>query len=236
MRALFLQHDPGSRPGLVGRALEQHGFDIDLLSMSDRIDDGTWQGRFPAAGEHDLLVPLGAIWSLYDRAQVGTWIDGELDLLRAADARGVPVLGICFGGQALAAAHGGRVHPACTPEIGWTSIATDDPHLVPPGPWMQWHSDGFTVPPDAQELARNELGPQAFRLRRNLGVQFHPEVDADNIAWWIELGGDLAVEAMADAGTTAEVILDHARANATRAEADVERLVTRFLADVAGLG
>jgi hypothetical protein len=37
--------------------------------------------------------PLGAIWSLYDRAQVGTWIDRELDLLRRADEHGVPVLG-----------------------------------------------------------------------------------------------------------------------------------------------
>ena len=235
MRALFLQHDPGSRPGLVGRALEGQGFDIDLLSMSDRIDDGAWRGRFPAAGDHDLLVPLGAIWSLHDRAQVGTWIDDELELLRAADARGVPVLGICFGGQALAAAHGGSVQPAPTPEIGWTTVVTDDPQLVPPGPWMQWHSDGFTIPSGAQELARNEVGPQAFRLRRNLGVQFHPEVDADNIAWWLELGGDISTATLAGAGTTAEAILDDARANATRAEADVERLVTRFLADVAGL-
>ncbi len=234
MRALFLQHDPGSRPGLVGRALEQHGYEVELLAMSERVEDGTWRGAFPAAGDHDLLVPLGAIWSLNDRNQVGTWIDRELDLLREADARGIPVLGICFGGQALAAAHGGRVQPAPRPEIGWTTIESDDVDLVPPGPWMQWHNDGFVVPPDATEIARNEIGPQAFRLRRNLGVQFHPEVDPDNIAWWIELGGEVSTAALAEAGTTAQAVLDDARRHLERAEADVNRLVTRFLGDVTG--
>ena len=36
----------------------------------------------------------------------------SLDWLRQADAAGVPVLGICFGAQALSAALGGRVEPA----------------------------------------------------------------------------------------------------------------------------
>jgi GMP synthase-like glutamine amidotransferase len=233
MRALFLQHDPGSQPGLVGRALEDHGFEVDLLAMADEVSDGTWRGTFPAAGDHDLLVPLGAIWSLYDRSQVGTWIDRELDLLRDADAKGVPVLGICFGGQALAAAHGGRVEPARRPEIGWTTIETDEPDLVPAGPWMQWHTDRFVVPPGGSEVARNALGTQAFRLRRNLGLQFHPEVDEMGIARWLDLGGEMAVDAMLAAGTSPDQVLDDARVNRVRSQDDVHRLVAGFLQDVA---
>jgi GMP synthase-like glutamine amidotransferase len=233
MRALFLQHDPGSRPGLVGEALEGHGVELDLLPMAEGVTDGTWHGSFPAAGEYELIVPLGAIWSLYDRSQVGTWIDRELQLLRDADQQGVPVLGICFGAQALAAAHGGRVEPAARTEIGWTTIDTDDPELVPPGPWMQWHSDGFVVPPGGREVARNPLGPQAFRLRRNLGVQFHPEVDEAGVAWWLELGGEMATAAITGSGRTPDEVLADARAQRDRAVTDVRRMVTRFLEDVA---
>ena len=236
MRALFIQHDPGSRPGHVGDALTRCGYDIDLLEMSDTIHDGRWNGAYPDPRDYELVVPLGAIWSLYDRSAVGTWIDRELDLLRRADANAVPVLGICFGGQALAAAHGGRVTASDRPELGWTTVDSDDPELVPPGPWMQWHTDRFTVPAEGLELARNEVGPQAFRLRRNLAVQFHPEVDEDNVAQWFAMAGDEAHEFAHAAGLTVERILADTRSNQQRAAADVDRLVNRFLTEVAGLG
>ncbi len=235
MRALFLQHDPGSHPGLVGAAMARRGIQVELLEMSGTIADGTWTGRFPAATDYDLLVPLGAIWSLNDRTQVGTWIDEELALLREADRAGVPVLGICFGGQALAAAHGGTVEPASSPELGWRPIETDVPDLIAPGPWMQWHSDRFLTPPDAVELARNDRGTQAFRLRRNLAVQFHPEVDEAGITRWLDLGGELADAALEEAGTDAGTVLADARTQRERAVADVERLVDGFLRSVAGL-
>lgn len=235
MRALFLQHDPGSHPGFVGDHLAARGFEVELLPMSQDLADGTWTGAFPDPLDHDLIVPLGAIWSLYDRSQVGTWIDRELDLLRRADEHGVPVLGICFGGQALAAAHGGAVRPASRSEIGWTRVDSADPELVPPGPWMQWHGDRVDLPPGAVELARNEVGPQAFRLRRNLGLQFHPEVDEDNVRAWIELGGDAAAAAVEAVGSTAEQVLADTRANEAQARTDVARLVDGFLSTVAGL-
>jgi GMP synthase-like glutamine amidotransferase len=236
VRALFLQHDPGSKPGLVGAALERRGFTVEGLEMADSIHDATWHGAFPDPTEYELVVPLGAIYSLYDRAVVGSWIDRELALLQRADELGVPVLGICFGGQALAAAHGGRVEAAPRPEIGWISVDTDDPELVPPGPWMQWHTDRFTVPPGATELARNEVGPQAFQLRRNLALQFHPEVDEAAVTAWTDMGGPAAEQAAAAAGTTVEAVLAGCREHRDRAAADVDRLVERFLTDVAGLG
>lgn len=236
MRALFIQHDPGSRPGLVGDALVSCGFDIELLEMADSIHDGRWDGDFPDPLDYELVVPLGAIWSLYDRAAVGTWIDRELEALRRADQHGIPVLGICFGGQALAAAHGGTVESSPRPELGWMTVDSDDPELVPPGPWMQWHTDRFTVPPQATEVARNAVGPQAFRLRRNLAVQFHPEVDEDNVAHWFAMAGDEAHAFAESAGITVEQVLADTRANEQRVAADVQRLVRRFLPEVAGIG
>ncbi|WP_267883791.1 glutamine amidotransferase-related protein [Streptomyces sp. NRRL S-646] len=49
-----------------------------------------------------------------------SWIGGELALLRKAHRFGIPVLGVCFGAQALTAALGGSVEPSPRPEIGWT--------------------------------------------------------------------------------------------------------------------
>lgn len=235
MRALFIQHDPGSTPGLVGEELQRHGFAAEVVEISDTIHDATWHGEFPDPVEFDVVVPLGAIWSLYDRDAVGTWIDRELDLLRRADEHGVPVLGICFGGQALAAAHGGVVAPSHRPEIGWSSVISDDPELIPPGPWMQWHTDRFTVPEGGVELAHNDVGPQAFRLRRNLAVQFHPEIDEATIQSWLDMGGDEARSDLAAAGGTVDTLLADTRANRDRARIDVQQLVERFLADVACL-
>lgn len=234
MRALFIQHDPGARPGLVGAALERRGYTIEPLPMSDSVDDASWTGSFPDPLDFDLVVPLGAVWSVYDRATVGDWIDAELELLRRADRHGVPVLGICFGGQALAAAHGGTVSPIATPEIGWRAIEPLDGRLLTPGPWMQWHSDRFAPPPGATELARNAVGPQAFRLRRNLALQFHPEVDEVIVSSWIEMGGDEALRQLEAANTSAEQVLADSREHGRRAATDVEQLLDRFLTEVAG--
>jgi GMP synthase-like glutamine amidotransferase len=108
----------------------------------------------------------------------------ELRLLERAVEADVPVLGLCFGGQALAAVLGGAIERAHEPELGWREVATRDPDQVPPGPWLQWHYDRFTVPDGAEELARTEVASQAFRLRPHLGVQFHPESTIEQASVW----------------------------------------------------
>ena len=110
-------------------------------------------------------------------------------MLRDAHHDHVPVFGICFGGQLLAAAHGGSVSRSATPEIGWVEISSDDESLVPAGMWFQWHYDSWELPAGATELARNESSSQAFILGQNLAVQFHPEMSSAILASWIATGG-----------------------------------------------
>jgi len=155
MRALVLEHEPDAPAGHLGDVLAQRGVAVEV--HRPRADPA------PPVGEFDLVVALGSEAAAYDDAI--PWVPGVVALLRGALAARVPVLGICFGAQALARALGAEVRRADRPEIGWYEIATDDPALVPAGPWLQWHYDTFAVPDGALELARSAAAPQAYAGR-----------------------------------------------------------------------
>jgi GMP synthase-like glutamine amidotransferase len=118
------------------------------------------------------------------------WIPEEIDFLRRATEGGVPVLGICFGGQALSVALGGAVGPAEPISIGWHFVETKEPELVPPGPWLHFNFESFSVPAGAVRVARSPCGPGAFRMGPHLGLQFHPEVTSEIVDAWTEKEAD----------------------------------------------
>ncbi len=228
MRALVIQHDHVSPPGPIGDRLEQRLHDVVLHQVvpEEDFENPGVPGDFPAVEDFDLLVVMGAPWSVYDRERVGSWVEPELDLLRSADRSGVPVLGICFGGQLLAQAHGGSVELSSKAEIGWVGIETEDESLVAHGPWFQWHYDRWVVPPGAQEIARNQVCSQAFTLRRNLAVQFHPELTSGMLHGWLGNGGDLAARAL---GLDPDQLRAQTLAEEPAARARAEALVDAFL-------
>ncbi len=228
----MIVHDPTSKPVMVGDRLRQHGFELVELQLTSSVDDAHSDVAFPDPAEFDLIVPMGAIWSVYDEPTVGSWIGRELEMLRAADAAGVPVLGICFGFQALASAHGGVTKKAEVHQIGWFHVESSVPEAIAPGPWMEWHYDRSEPPADAEILASDESCVQAFRLRRNLGVQFHPEVDADHVEGWMNTGGYGEAEAH---GVDGQQLLADTRRNVSLAKPNTYRLVDWFLAEVAGI-
>lgn len=96
--------DLACQPDRLLPTLQARGFDLDSLPMAASIHHPHFDAELPSVGDHDLVIPLGAIWSVYDRIALGSWIDRELALLRDLDRAGVPVLGVCFGGQAAVVA------------------------------------------------------------------------------------------------------------------------------------
>ena len=95
---------------------------------------------------------------------------------------GLPILGICYGMQALTHALGGQVDPSASREYGQAEIQPlistpllSDLSLV----WMS-HGDRITrLPRDFVALARSSNSPFAAMgdlQRKYFGVQFHPEV------------------------------------------------------------
>jgi len=231
MRTLIVQHDHVSPPGPIGERFETHGYDVvcHLVVDEQRHHSPGVEPRFPAFTDFDIVVTMGAPWSTYDHALVGSWVVPELEQLRVADEAGVPVLGICFGGQLLASAHGGSVGASPSPEIGWSDVASDDEALVPGGPWFQWHYDRWKPPPRAREIARTEAASQAFVLRRNLALQFHPELTSQMLEGWLVTGS----EAVVAHGLDPQELLERTRDVDGRSRARAHRLVDGFLARVA---
>jgi GMP synthase-like glutamine amidotransferase len=227
-KVLFLVNDHVSTAGLLGEVFAESGFDIQTFEVvpAARADRPAMDVCFPDPTAYDVIIPLGARWHVYDRALIDTWVGAEMSMLRAADAAGVPVLGVCFGGQLVAAAHGGSVAPSTAPEIGWSEITTDEPALVPAGTWFQWHVDRWTLPPGAREIARTDRASQAFRLRRNLAVQFHPELDLTLLRLWIDDDRDGEVASL---GVSADDLLARTGQLQQDAEHRVRLLVGGFL-------
>jgi GMP synthase-like glutamine amidotransferase len=234
MRALIIQHDHASPTGPVGRRLEHHGFAITefLVVPQDSFDKPNVAVVFPNVDDYDLIVPLGAPWGAWDDACIGTWLIPELELIRHAVTANKPVLGICFGGQLVARAMGGSVAPGEHPEIGWTTIFSDDHEIVGNGPWFEFHFDTWQVPPGAREIARNPAASQAFVINKTLAVQFHPELEASSLKGWLDMGGDAKV--IAD-GQDPVVMLAQTVAEDPAAEARTNALIDAFLTRVAGL-
>src|SRR5580704_10572545 len=131
MRVVVIRHHGVDSAGFIGDAFEALGAELAVHLLPD-------DGPLPALDGVDHVVVLGAISSVNDP---DSWIAEELAWLRAADTAGVPVLGICFGAQALCAAFGGRVEAMDRREIGWTLVDSPDHDVIPPGRWLDAHTD-----------------------------------------------------------------------------------------------
>jgi len=228
VRALLIQHDHICTPGFVGERLLDRGLDLVVHQVvkEDRFLSPNVEIEFPDPTDFDAIIPMGAPWSVYDHDAIGTWVPAELTMLRDAHHHEVPVLGICFGGQMLAAAHGGSVARSAAPEIGWVNVDSDDESLVPSGSWFQWHYDRWQLPKHAQEVARNANSSQAFLLGRNLAVQFHPEMTSEILASWIATGGAAEVDQF---GMELETLVRQTTESDASNRKRAHRLVDQFL-------
>src|SRR6266576_2528797 len=217
MRVLAIRHHDIDTVGFIGEAFEAHGASLAVHLFPD-------EGPLPALDGVDYVIVFGAVSSVNDP---DPWIAEELAWLRGADRAGVPVLGICFGAQALCAALGGRVEAMPVKEVGWFTVTSADEDAVPAGPWLEFHEDHCVLPAGATVLARNDTAVQAFRIGRHLAVQFHPDVDGPQLKRWLDSLG--AREAVA-AGTDPDQFLADTIREEPAARARADRLVATALA------
>ncbi|KQR83145.1 glutamine-hydrolyzing GMP synthase [Sphingomonas sp. Leaf343] len=154
--------------------------------------------RVREAGVYSEIAPFQTAEAAYDRLKPkGVILSGGPASVVDADSpripqpildAGVPLLGICYGQQALNAQLGGRVEKGNSGEFGEAFVSVDEGCGLFDGLWTAgerhqvWMSHGDHVAalaPGFRPVASSKGAPFAITAddeRRIYGMQFHPEV------------------------------------------------------------
>jgi GMP synthase (glutamine-hydrolysing) len=222
MRVLVLQHEPQGGPGYLGETLRRCGASLHVV----RLDQGA---ALPDLHAFDMLLVMGGEMNVYQEER-HPWLKLEMAALAAAVRQGLPVLGVCLGGQLLARALGAAIQLGGAPEVALVPL-----RLTPDGrrdlllagldemQAVAWHDDAFAIPEGGVRLAASDgCANQAFRYGRHAyGLQFHPEVSPAMLREWMGPAPDMtpALQALRDAVDAAAPAL----------ERQADQLVRNFL-------
>lgn len=218
---LVLRHHDEDHAGLIGEAFEGRGFALDAVMVNESTTT-------PVVDGYDALLILGSKSAVYDHEVEQRWFGRELGVIARARDLSIPILGICFGAQALCLFYGGAVAPApaSQAEVGWYDIEVVDNVTLASGPWFEFHYDRCTLPESAQLWARTAQAVQAFAIGPNVGVQFHPEIDDEQLRDWLET----AAQDARDFGHDPEELLAVTARHVPGARQRARELVDLFLA------
>ena len=153
------------------------------------------------------------------------WFRHESISLPRRTRGGFPILGICFGAQALCRYFGGSVRRADHEEIGWFEIDVRDGVDLSSGPWLEFHFDECVLPEVAEVWATTPRAVQAFAVGPHVGVQFHPEVDDVQLKDWLSADEDEAREF----GVDIDALIARTAAETPAARVRAQELVDLFL-------
>jgi GMP synthase-like glutamine amidotransferase len=171
-----IQHGALGAEGVLLEVLAARG----LEPVTVRLDRGE---PLPDSQGLSFAVVIGSASADQELSQ--PWTEAEIEWLVQANHDGLPVFAVGAGAHALALALGGDSAPIDSGQHGWITVNSEDQSLVPAGPWFAWQDRVLRLPPGAQLIARNSVGPQAFRIGPHLGVQFHPGITPELIHEWI---------------------------------------------------
>ncbi len=194
-RILIFQHVAHEHPGMFTDILQSRQVHFDVLKLWE-------QTVFPDFKNYDGLIILGGPQSVYDDEKDFPTKNEEINAIKQFTAQHKPVLGICLGGQLIAAAFGGKVYKNIVDgmpvkETGFynlyqTSAGKKDAlfkELPDTFTGFEWHGDVFDIPKNAVTLVRGDLvNYQAFKINntKTYGLLFHVEFTAAMITLLID--------------------------------------------------
>jgi GMP synthase (glutamine-hydrolysing) len=164
----------GQYVDLVRKAVERQGIPADVLPLNTPLTK--------IEGKYGAIIISGSPASSHEEAapqpDQSIW-DSQL-----------PLLGICYGMQAMVIAHGGQVAKNAIREDGRVTTRVDATHPVFKGIKQDFtglftHGDFVkALPPDFETLGSHTMSDgstaySAVALGNKIGVQFHPEVFDD---------------------------------------------------------
>lgn len=159
--------------------LDGHGFTFQNFPVLD--------GVFPEGPDQaDGWLITGSKFGVYEEHD---WIPPLEDLIRKIQAKGLPLVGVCFGHQIIAQALGGTVKKF---DGGWAIGRTTYDLEGKPVALNAWHQDQVVKRPDgARVVGSNDFCENAMLAYgdRIWTIQPHPEFDADFIDGLIRFRG-----------------------------------------------
>lgn len=138
------------------------------------------------------LIFMGGPYSVNDHHD---WIKHELNLIRHAIQKDIPMMGVCFGAQMISKALGAEVKPAAKMEAGWHRITADTSNLKTTHGLdleesfevFEWHEDTFSIPQGATPIFKGKSTKnQGYIYGKILAMQFHLEVTEQMVAEWLD--------------------------------------------------
>ena len=182
----IIQNDPQVPPGNIAENLAAAG----IMYVVHHPYTGD---PLPEVRDVSALIVMGGAMGAGDDDRHPFLRDLKIFIKTVVEA-GIPYLGVCLGGQLLAAALGARVASNRWEELGslpvtLTGAGREDllfSGLPAEIDTFQWHHDSFDIPAGGVLLASSPACPhQAFRVGDCAwGTQFHPEVTESIIRDW----------------------------------------------------
>lgn len=187
MATLIIEHSPHVGVDRLGDVLREHGHRLETVKPHEG-------DALPIDLDNiDAIVTCGGACNVKDDLD---WMEPEMELLRQANARALPIVGICLGHQLLAKALGGEVEKMDAGiQLGWEEVTLN--HLGREDPlhagiaWqaMQPHWNSYAVtklPAGARALASSQKNANEIWATglRTYGFAFHPEIEPVRFEQW----------------------------------------------------
>ena len=183
----IMQNEPIVPPGTIIDYFEEKEIPYKLIKTYADEDWGEIE-------EYRAVIVLGSSQSAMFFAQ-SEYLARLFGFIREAVTKRLAIMGICFGSQLLAMVLGAEVVRGAVMELGKCGISLTDTgagsqvfrgcaqELVV----FQWHRDQWKLPDKADLLAGSDIcSNQAFRYRKSVGIQFHPEMNLEMVKNWCD--------------------------------------------------